>query len=369
MTRLFITLATIIGISFFPLLTRIVSPEAAINSFKQWSAPENITKINDRIVDEAVIDFNEWQDSMGIFHDGIEIKFVAPGIRGVYATRDLKPGEVIMRIPENAMIPEDFKTNDPVILRARKEYERHSMLAVILYREMNNPKSRFKPYFNLLPKDLSNFPQFFSPKVFKLIEGTAHFGYFYNVIHNMKLHYSEFLKLFPELSKVTEQEYIKAFTYSASRSLGVTINGRFQIAIIPMFDLFNAYPYTKEDMEGAIVKVDKNPDGTASVVATTKKKIKAGEEIYFSYRKDETNSEIMTNYGFIFPEINDVCLFIPIEYPQNDPNLGLKKELLSLFPNNVMVEAYAILHVSNSSNEDTYIQLYSGARILELLVR
>ena len=296
-----------------------------------------------------IIEFNEWQKSVGIFTLGIGIKGNSQGMNGLYAIKDLDKGTLIADIPITAMITEDFYTDDPIILKAMRTFHDNKLLAIILYQEMKNPHSRFKPYFKLYPKDVSNFPLFYDDTEELLSRGTS-FNLdikFYRI--DLDRYYNE-VKSILQLN-ITKRELYTYYTYASSRCLILTLNGRRQYSLVPIFDMMNAYPTSKPEHNSVIGKLKYN-HGVPHLHLTTTRRLKAGEEILYLYEKTYTNTNYLINYGFIFKDINDTTLQVKIPYKKINENTELKKRILNKLENVFIWEKEVIVVLSNTSNEN-----------------
>ena len=61
---------------------------------------------------------------------------------------------------------------------------KHCFLAVFLLRERKNPSSVWKPYIDMLPRDTSSFPIFFTDEEMKWLDGSPFAGNtFYDLIY------------------------------------------------------------------------------------------------------------------------------------------------------------------------------------------
>ena len=357
---------TLLIVSFFPLVTRVLNKDKIRKLFKEVISPENITKISDKGPDEVATDFLEWVKEFGIYREGVYLKTLAPGIRGVYASRDFEPGETMVMVPLNSMIYEDFITDNPIIKKAQKVLYGPTLLAIIMYQEQMNPNFRFRPYFEIFPKYLGNLVWYFTAEDLKYIQGTNQRQQIQTYIDNAKSVYYDVLKLMPELKSMTHPEFIKVFAYVVSRSLRIPINGRRQLAMVPMFDMVNSYPPNRPDLDSVDVSFKPSP-GNQRLVIVIKKKIKAEEEIFELYQGDSTNTEYLLNYGFVFPDVHAVTINIVLaEYQKDDPNLEKKKELMRFISRVSTDKIWPIVTVRNSTREEDYWPVYSVARILEL---
>ena len=145
-----ILIVLFIIIIYFPRVTKINNDEV-----------ENTNPVNNKIPDLELNEFNRWQDKMNIFHTKYEIRTLAPGIRGIYATEDIDKGVEIARIPLHSMIHEDSMRGNPILDKMKAKIRKNPLVAVMLYLETKNPNSKYKPYLNIFPKSLKNFPLYY----------------------------------------------------------------------------------------------------------------------------------------------------------------------------------------------------------------
>ena len=353
-------------IAFFPLVTKIINKEKTNELFKEVTSPNNIVKVSDKGADEAVLDLTEWEKQIGIYREGVYLKTIAPGIRGLYTSRDIEPKETVIVSPLKSMIYEDFITDDPIIKKAQKLFNGDTLIALMIHQEMRNPNTRFKPYFAIFPQDLGNFPVFFTSEDFKFIQGTSQYRQIQSFIQGVIQRYDAVIKQIPELKDMTREEFYKVHAYSASRSLSLPINGKNQYAMVPLFDMVNAFPPKRPDLN--CVHIDFNvPPGDQSLLVVINRKLKAEQEILEFYQGHFSNTEFLLYYGFVFPDVHEVTFNINLdEYAKDDPNIEKKKELMGFLERVYLSNDRPLVTVHNSTKEEDYWPLYSVVRILEL---
>lgn len=118
-------------------------------------------------------------------HDGAEfgklkLRYYAPDYRGVHAARDIKKGETILYVPKKEIITLEMAMESPIgVLMAGKNLRnrllspKHSFLATFLMQERRKPDSYFKEFIDILPKNFTNFPIFYTAEERKWLEGSA----------------------------------------------------------------------------------------------------------------------------------------------------------------------------------------------------
>ena len=354
----------IVVLALFACLTaENVKPSKTV--LEQITAPVNITKVQERSIEESFTEFYDWQDSVGIVRTGVGIKIFGPGHRGLAATHDLERGVELLEIPVTSMIYEHMPSDDPVVKKAQRTLKLNNLLAVIFYQEMHNPNTRFKPYFDILPKSYRSFPVFYTEQEMKLIKGTNQYGYIEHFKVSADKGYKQIISAIPELRNMKRQEFYLVYTHVVSRCLYLTINGIGQHAIVPMYDMTNTYPPKFAERNSVDVRFVQN-GGEQKVTIVTKKKIKAGEELYDFYNLGFSNTNFLTIYGFVFHDIQEVTFKVYLNISNDDENLAKKKEILSHFNGVYIGDRYVAATVQNSSKDEDYWQLYSTARVLEL---
>ena len=351
-------------VSLFPFVTKIVSKESSKELLKGVMSPDNLTLIEDKGADEPAIILNEWMNTVKIARNGVIVKKMQEEYRGVYASRDIEEGEEIMVAPLNAMIYEEFPTEDPVVRKAKRVLNGNYLVAIILYQEMKNANSRFTDYFEIFPKNLLTFPLFYSAESLKFIKGTSQYTIVQDFTNGIMKRYNIVKREIPELRNMTKEEFFKVYAYVASRTTILPINGNRQYALVPMLDMFNAYPPNKEDMNS--IRLDYKPRGKQYLTITTKKKINANEELYHSYKLDYSNTDYLLYYGFVFEDIHEVSLKIRLfgNFTNNTKAGEKKNELLKTL--GYLERSYVDITISNSTNEQSFWPLYSAVRIIML---
>lgn len=105
-------------------------------------------------------DLSAWCKAVGIRNDAVEIR-TQNGMRGLYATRDILPGEEIISVPATASLITDMEAPPPTFhyLQPSKSYWEsipwETQLAIILLDESLCKNSPFASYIASLPTDPS----------------------------------------------------------------------------------------------------------------------------------------------------------------------------------------------------------------------
>jgi len=107
----------------------------------------------------------------GSTFDKLKIRYYSTDYRGVHAARNIKKGEIILLIPLKQIITLEMAFESPIgrkmvdkRMRDRLLSPKHSFLSTYLMQENRKKNSDFVIYMDILPKDLSCFPVFFTPE-------------------------------------------------------------------------------------------------------------------------------------------------------------------------------------------------------------
>ena len=120
-------------------------------------------------------EFNDWLKAMEIEFFGAEIRHWSDNenIRGIFATRNITKNTIVMKIPFSSVIHDYWKVNERGLLNARSVAQSSgAYLAIMLFYEKKNKNTRFKPYLDILPAYLDNYPIFYNNVERILLRGT-----------------------------------------------------------------------------------------------------------------------------------------------------------------------------------------------------
>jgi len=110
-----------------------------------------------------------WMTKDGAQFDKLKMRYYGPDYRGVHAARDIKKGETILYVPKKEIITLEMAMESPIgsLMAARNMRNRllspkHSFLSCFIMQEKRKPVSYFKEFIEILPKNFTNFPIFYS---------------------------------------------------------------------------------------------------------------------------------------------------------------------------------------------------------------
>lgn len=185
--------------------------------------------------------------------------------------------------------------------------------------ERRKPSSEFDFYMDILPKDLSNFPIFFTPEEKTWLKGSPFLTQVEEKIEDIKTDYELLCKEIPEYEEFPLLEYSQCRMMVSSRIFGIQVNGNKTDGFVGYADMLNhkrprqtSWTYSDEH-EGFIIEAVED--------------IKRGEQVFDSYGK-KCNSRFFLNYGFI--NLNNDANEVPIKvyYNDDDQYLQMKKEMV-----------------------------------------
>ena len=112
--------------------------------------------------------FFAWLKENGAEFDKLKIRYYSQDYRGVHAARDIKKGETILHIPRG-MLMSGEAIQSPIASKLKDNLHEFGRLVighrfgsveytVHLLEESCRPDSKWRPYLDILPTTLSNFP-------------------------------------------------------------------------------------------------------------------------------------------------------------------------------------------------------------------
>lgn len=111
----------------------------------------------------------QWLKDGGSTYDKLKIRWYAQDYRGVHAARDIKKNEIILLVPKHQIITLEMAFASPVGskmyakgLRQRLISPKHSFLSTFVMQEKRKDHTEWFPYIDILPKNFTNFPIFFT---------------------------------------------------------------------------------------------------------------------------------------------------------------------------------------------------------------
>ena len=288
------------------------------------------------------------------FFPKLEIHFYTDDYRGVLAKSNILKDEIIMTIPKDCLISletafdtsygkkiGDFMYNE---LNSPK----HCLLTSFLLYEEKNPK--YKYYFDLLPRDYSNFPIFYTNKELDYLKGSPFLSQILEKKEDMKADYNKLCEYLPDYKQFSYLKFCEARVLISSRIFGIAINDNKTDVLAPFADLLNhkrprqTQWYYDDNLESFVIQATEN--------------IKEGSEIFDSYGK-KTNARFLLNYGFCLDDNDTSEYSLTVVFNDTYPLFDLKK---NFFQNEY--EFVRTFNLNNNFYESQIIELLSFLRFI-----
>ena len=288
------------------------------------------------------------------FFPKLEIHFYTDDYRGVLAKNNIVKDEIIMTIPRECLISletaleTDYGKKIGEFMYKELNSPKHCLLTSFILYEEKNPK--YKYYFDLLPKDFSNFPIFYTSKELEYLKGSPFLLQILEKKEDMKSDYAILCQYLPDFKQFSYLKFCQARLLISSRIFGISINDNKTDVLAPFADLLNhkrprqTQWYYDDNLESFVIQATED--------------IKEGNEIFDSYGR-KTNARFLLNYGFCL-EDNDTSEFlITVNFNENYPLYEQKKKF---FQNEY--ELVRRFNLNNNFYESQIIELLSFLRFI-----
>ncbi|KAG7338099.1 rubisco LSMT substrate-binding domain containing protein [Nitzschia inconspicua] len=252
-------------------------------------------------------------------------------MRGVHARTHLPPNSVCMAIPRRCLITVEMGQDTPIgqaILRSDLDLDAPKHIFLMIYllwdRKVNGVNSFFHPYYEILPKTLSNMPIFWSQEELDYLKGSYLLQQIDDRNEAIAEDYYAICQIAPLAKICTLDEFKWARMCVCSRNFGLQIDGHRTSALVPHADMLNHYRprETKWTFD----------EERQAFTITTLQSIPAGAQVYDSYGQ-KCNHRFLLNYGFAVEDNRELDGFCPNEVPlelslsPDDPLFSQKSEL------------------------------------------
>ena len=292
------------------------------------------------------------------FFPKLEIHFYTDDYRGVTAKSNILKNEIIMTIPKECLISLETvfdtsygkKINE--FMYKELNSPKHCLLSSFLLYEENNKK--YKYYFDLLPKDYSNFPIFYKNNELEYLKGSPFYAQILEKKEDIRKDYNKLCEHLPDFNQFPFSKFCKARVLISSRIFGISINSKKTDVLVPFADLLN-HKRPKQTQWFY-------DDNLESFVIQAIDDIKEGNEIFDSYGK-KTNARFLLNYGFCLEENDTSEYLLNIDFNNSYPLFDIKKQIFrNEFENNNNINRNFCLN--NNIYESQIIELLSFLRFI-----
>jgi len=304
--------------------------------------------------------FESWLNENGAEFPDIYFQTYKKNERGVHTKHKLSSNKQLIKIPRKLLIYTDMGKNTPWGKLVQQQHQKISGLNLVyiclyMLQDMHG-ENRFKAYYDILPKNLNNFPLFWSKKEKEYLENS----YLLEEIKTRKMvltkDYNVLVQTIPHFNRYCSlQKFIELRTIIGSRNFGLWIDGNKQATMVPLGDMLNhsSEPDVKWYFEESV-------DG---FVMNSIKTIPAHHEITDSYGT-KCNRSYLIFYGFTLDDDknfrNNVFLTLH-QSPTNFKMQNLRNQLISdVFSRNISGDFNSInfrqlmtfLRISNANESE-----------------
>jgi histone-lysine N-methyltransferase SETD3 len=196
---------------------------------------------------------------------------------------------------------------------------KHCLLTSYVLQEFHNPDSKWKYYLDILPKDYSNFPIFYTEEELKLLEGSPFLNTILDKKEDIKKDYDDICMKIPEFSIYTFKEFCEIRMAVSSRIFCVKIDGKKTDVLAPLADMLN---HKRPRQTHWFYE-----DHFQAFTITALEDITAGLEIFDSYGK-KCNTRFLLNYGFIVDNNDSNEYPVTLELDESHPLFIEKLDIL-----------------------------------------
>lgn len=305
----------------------------------------------------------QWLISNNTKFNKLELRDYGNEVRGSHALKDINEDEIIIQVPLKCLITVEMGKETEIglaILSSSIELDapKHIFLMIFMLVDRKNPKSFFKPYYDILPKTLNNMPIFWNTEELAYLTGS----YILTQIEERNIAIeSDYLAIcsliptFPQTSTLEEFKWARMCV--CSRNFGLIINGVRTAALVPYADMLNHLRprETKWQFD----------DYLQGFTVTSLQGIRPGAQVYDSYGQ-KCNHRFLLNYGFSIENNREPDGFNPNEVPvlvqmsRTDPFYELK---LAIWRRDSSLPSRRV-RIGVCDNENTRA-LFSMLRIIE----
>ena len=266
-----------------------------------------------------------WLKENGAEFDNIFFREYSHNERGVHSKKSIKKDSLVIKIPKKLIIHSDRPSKYGNLM---DEYEINikkknlTKLVLFMLDDMKDDDSFFKPYYDILPEDLSHMPIFWSDEELLFLENSHFLSSITDRRKILENNYKELCRL-PDFSKkFTFGDFCTVRTLVGSRNFGLNIDGNHVTAMVPLGDMFN-----HERPPDVKWTFEQNLD---SYTMRANHDIKHGQAITDSYGK-KSNNEYLLYYGFTTPDNDYNCkTLVDLDYNENiDTDSEIRKSFIN----------------------------------------
>jgi hypothetical protein len=284
-------------------------------------------------VEQKLFKFYKWLKNNGALFNKLDIfTDTSTGYRGMYALDEVSYNENMIYIPDKLIINCDKVEGSVVSKKIRKFYDKivdyeSIIIALFFIEEIYSENSFWKPFLEILPTDLSNFPLMYSDEELNLLKGYRMYNQIIKIRNRTRNYYTDIIC--PEAKTEFSVDYCSIVSYDLflwavvnvkSRAFGFNRH-RLEIAgVSPLSDMLN---HSNRD-PSLLWRYSASYKG---FVIFSFNSHHTRDEIFTSYG-NIGNEWLLQNYGFVLPDNQYDEIHLKISLPTDDKNYYLKFVLL-----------------------------------------
>ena len=201
------------------------SKQAKVSRLRR-SSTKSLSRLK-TVNDPKYLVFFDWLKENGVISSKIEMRQVSENNRVMVCTKEIRKGETFIHVPKNMLITPELARSQGLgkLLNEKMPGDRSfdvDLLTLFILEERKNPASFWKPYLDILPSEdsYSSMPVNYSALELQHLKGTELFRNIVSTRHRYAARYQELIKLVPEISEYTQQEYNSAKVIVTTRTFG-----------------------------------------------------------------------------------------------------------------------------------------------------
>ena len=258
------------------------------------------------------VTFENWLLQNGAKFQKLELKDYGDEMRACHAVAEIEEEETIVEVPLKCLITVEMGKETQIgraILDSNIELDapKHIFLMIFMLLDRQNPRSFFKPYYDILPPSLGNMPIFWTRTELAYLEGSYLLQQIEERNEAITADYRAICSIAPDFALMVNLEDFKwARMCVCSRNFGLIVNGIRTAALVPYADMLNHYRprETKWQFD----------DHSQAFTIISLQGIQARAQVYDSYGQ-KCNHRFLLNYGFSVEHNVEPDGFCPNETP------------------------------------------------------
>jgi histone-lysine N-methyltransferase SETD3 len=194
---------------------------------------------------EKYLSLCNWLLEKGSHFSKLDIHFYSDNHRGVVAKHNIYKDEIILKIPKDQLISIELAKSTEMgakianFMYAELNSPKHSLLSSFILNELKNPNTKWKSYLDILPKDYSSFPIFYTDEELTALEGSPFLQQILEKKEDMRRDYFKICNYLPEFAKFDFIKFCEIRMVVSSRIFGVKIEYKKTDVLAPFADLLN----------------------------------------------------------------------------------------------------------------------------------